>query len=927
MSWSLALLSLLETADDDAIQAKKREERVAEKKQEESGEASAGVLAMDLSQNYTDEVQLKEKSFEKLWNLNATWAKLALEDAVTFAKASEPRDSDTLNKALMISESKKPQQGGVSSTFAENVWPSLKSRGWKAVTLTEGPSAGKTRYTYVGKQYSSLESVLSAMPEIHPELSVMAETLLKTVESSRRDDVESQERIRARHLSLSSDTVSMEVLKSFLNQYAPLQLLVDRTRSNRIRLSRRLPSTCSFMHTASTLVRKAQTSSVDTEVIGRLASSLVVDKRTTLPHPLWTTKHDAVLVLAIAKHGWIDQEASCRAITDDSTVAWGAPFEVSDENENSVAAVESRRTIADLRATGSRAASLMNEHHDLLEETKGFNTSLVVRAYDLLRQASNATSEGLESTNLQSWTVNNITDDDSGGGEHEPVELPTKKDLVRRAKIVLARSNGPAGETNAPVATRNSFGFAVLDQSETCNILLAEMMRGILKAPSISESCKNLCQLALKEAQIRLHTIQTAGSASLDAASKPSKEADDMIRISRQIEIVQRNLKKSARGCKNLVRVMLGADPHQPRNANEIMFPVDKAAPSALETIRVTNAGTKTSGEKAFEVAMKRAQTRKSEIDSETMIDLTEIETLILQIICSQGLPVWRDECNTLSLGASDGSSADNTAPGAKYTTTWLSVGRSLTTLAQICVKKAAEKAKKARKEYEKAKESDKEKAEAIALESEYVFVGRETAAEQATEYAADPETLAKKTIMMLEKLRRHMVPVSLTQNAIRSSDNGLGAKIVLWLAKEIERWSISLNLVDDKNCPLAYSAVDFLEDLSEEEKSGVEIATVFDKKGCRNVLSQVASVSRIRSVYMEYSYEDLLAKIEKATKNLVASGDVWEHKPDWWGPPSQPQGSTGHDSLLLERLLSSGYNSILESNENPFHSGQVCIF
>jgi hypothetical protein len=759
------------------------------------------------------------------------------------------------------------------------------------------------------------------VPAIHPELSVMAETLLKTVESSRQDDVDSQEKIRAKHLSLTSDTVNMEVLRSFLNQYAPLQLLVDRTRSTRIRLSRRLLSTCSFMHIASTLVHKAQTSSVDTEVIGRLASSLVVDKRTTLPHPLWTTKHDAVLVLAIAKHGWIDQEASCRAITNDSTVAWGPPFELSDENENSIAAVESRRTIADLRATGSRAASLVNEHHDLLEETKGFNMNLVVRAYDLVRQAANTTSDGMESTNLHSWTVTDIAVDDPGG-PHEPVELPTKKDLVRRAKTVLARSNGPAGETNAPVAIRNSFGFAVLDQSETCNILLAEMMRGILKAPSTSKSCKNLCQLTLKEAQIRLHTIQTAGSASSDVASKPSKEADDMIRITRQIETVQRNLKKSARGCKNLVRVMLGADPHQPRNANEIMFAVDKAAPSALETIRVTNTGAKTSGEKAFEVATKRAHTRKSDVDTETM-DLTEIETLILQIICSQGLPVWHDALKS----GSEVSSADSAAHGAKYTTTWLSVGRSLTSLAQSCVKKAAEKARKARKEYEKAKESDREKAEGNALESERVFVGRETASEQAIEYAADPETLAKKTIMMLEKLRRHMVPVSLSQNAIRSSDNGLGAKIVLWLAKEIERWSISLNLVDDKNCPLAYSAVDFLEDLSEEEKSGVEIATAFDKRGCRNVLSQVASVSRIRSVYVEYRYEDLLAKTEKATKNLVASGDVWEQKPDWWGPPSQPQGSTSHDSLLLERLLSSGFDSILESNENLSHSGQVCIF
>jgi hypothetical protein len=45
---------------------------------------------------------------------------------------------------------------------------------------------------------------------------------------------------------------------------------------------------------------------------------------------------------------------------------------------------------------------------------------------------------------------------------------------------------------------------------------------------------------------------------------------------------------------------------------------------------------------------------------------------------------------------------------------------------------------------------------------------------------------------------------------------------------------SISLNLVDDKNCPLAYSAFDFLEDLSERRNHSVEIATTFDKKRCR---------------------------------------------------------------------------------------------
>jgi hypothetical protein len=152
MSWSLLLLTILEAADDDASVAKKREERATEKKQEASGQQSEGVLAMDLSQNCIDEAQLKEKSFVRIWTANAAWAKSALEDAIAFAKDNAPRDADTLETSLAGSESQKPKQAGISSTFAENVWPSLKSRGWKAELSTEGPSAGKTRYTYGGKQ-------------------------------------------------------------------------------------------------------------------------------------------------------------------------------------------------------------------------------------------------------------------------------------------------------------------------------------------------------------------------------------------------------------------------------------------------------------------------------------------------------------------------------------------------------------------------------------------------------------------------------------------------------------------------------------------------------------------------------------------------------------------------------------------------------
>jgi len=42
-------------------------------------------------------------------------------------------------------------------------------------------------------------------------------------------------------------------------------------------------------------------------------------------------QHDAVLLRAVVKHGWIDSHAACLAIGNDKTIRWGAPFEVSEQ--------------------------------------------------------------------------------------------------------------------------------------------------------------------------------------------------------------------------------------------------------------------------------------------------------------------------------------------------------------------------------------------------------------------------------------------------------------------------------------------------------------------------------------------------------------------------------------------------------------------
>ncbi len=51
-----------------------------------------------------------------------------------------------------------------------------------------------------------------------------------------------------------------------------------------------------------------------------------------LPHPEWTLQHDAVLLRAVVKHGWLDSHATCLAVGNDKSIRWGAPFEISDQS-------------------------------------------------------------------------------------------------------------------------------------------------------------------------------------------------------------------------------------------------------------------------------------------------------------------------------------------------------------------------------------------------------------------------------------------------------------------------------------------------------------------------------------------------------------------------------------------------------------------
>lgn len=63
-----------------------------------------------------------------------------------------------------------------------------------------------------------------------------------------------------------------------------------------------------------------------------LSQAIFIDPQSSLPHKDWTLLHDAILIRAVVKHGWLDSLTNCAAIANDKTIHWGAPFEVSDES-------------------------------------------------------------------------------------------------------------------------------------------------------------------------------------------------------------------------------------------------------------------------------------------------------------------------------------------------------------------------------------------------------------------------------------------------------------------------------------------------------------------------------------------------------------------------------------------------------------------
>ena len=198
MCWALALLSLYEAAEDDALNATRKIEAASKTKQTEggvlaqTGDDKKEVIDVDMDDENEKPTKSIEKpgevkdqledSFKIVLAANESWTAKALADALEYSKSAVPsRDKDHVQSimdgmATKSSHEVNPVKLKLVAEFNENVWPALRSRGWK--------DDGKNKsngFTYQGKTFKSISTVLDAIPKYHPELTNMANSLIASV--------------------------------------------------------------------------------------------------------------------------------------------------------------------------------------------------------------------------------------------------------------------------------------------------------------------------------------------------------------------------------------------------------------------------------------------------------------------------------------------------------------------------------------------------------------------------------------------------------------------------------------------------------------------------------------------------------------------------------------------------------------------------
>ena len=758
---------------------------------------------------------------------------------------------------------------------------------------------------------------MAAASIIHPQLnSIVEEIRLALATRLKRDAEES-----AIQLSLLEvGSVIMVSLEKFMNQFAPLQLIVDRATTRRLNLTKKLLVTCSALTNAYDIVSQAVLSVSPGSICEKISRSLNIERRIPLPHPAWTVKHDAVLIQAIAKHGWIEFDACCRAITEDPGIEWGAPFD--GVGGQRVASAKDEVHAGVLSTVAERVTQFLTAERDVLDALKDFREAILVKTYGL-KKLSGKGEHGVGVWKVDKTQIGAFSTE---ADATDSVELPTKKDLVKRAKMILAKRIILSTQPVLPSRPepKVDHDFFVLDQKDPANVFLAEIMRALIKVSFTKrrQVGRRLMNSAITEAKNRISDLESAHS-------KDSECVAGMARIVEHCLLANRYIQTLSIQAKNVVRAILGQSPSAPKGGLGCFPPERAAVEGLLHGAQPVTSNPKT---KKFRVKKEREKGASGDIAISEAINavafdgscvrLSAPETLLLSVVCSQGLPVWTEDWRDLI----DSSKLvpEKQGPGFQNAISWWGMGQVFEAAAKVWHHTALKKLESLQvsfiEKYGSLADTDisKQEAQKKLHDLKHDETRKRMALAIAGDYKSNPEKLAKKCIMLLESLRNHMGPVETilgkTQARIvtlHKTENGLGPFVLEWLSDEIRRWAESLALVDDEGQPFSLTAADFPPSHQNGEVHH-ERAAIMNPKCCRSVFSQVAQQSRVRDVFLKNTEQCVKSLLKIAVRDF-APAEAWEHAPDWWGktPDTTATYSVESDYLVLHSLLEFGYSGI----------------
>eukprot|EP00804_Cyclotella_cryptica_P025678 CCRYP_002891-RD/>CCRYP_002891-RD protein AED:0.05 eAED:0.05 QI:284/1/1/1/1/1/17/975/2223 len=940
MCWSLALLCLYEAAQD------KINEVSASQSKANSGDVLSRISndAFDSVVSETGEApqklaRKKHEAFTRVMKNNSSWASLVLSDAIAFSKTALPRDTDFTKRILtgMHSPEKAQKEHQVQSQlslgFEEGVWPALRSRSWKI----DNKNGDKRKcYLHNGERYSSIVAVLNAIPKKHPELMNMVNSLITSVRAICKED-----QTPTSHLDFDPDNLSANSLMEFLMHFAPLQLLADRNKANRIKLHHNTMvgrmTLLNALHMAvKTADKDLSTNASDAERNRALSKLIKVDSKSSLPHPEWTLLHDSILLRAAAKHGWIDRQSSVNAIISDKSIRWGPPFETQDVARSESLDEPDKNTVgkmtsADIKYSqvsrvARRAVTFLSMLKDSLKE--GMTTATFSEIQEKL-----ITAYCLIATEGDGWKINedhlkeSVLLDKRNVDDCE--ELPSKKALTKRLKKIVTaftqKTHSDTEEVEDPApesditdvkAGTDNHGFALIDQTVRCNTLLAEMTRGLLKLSKKANKQNEYAQLILDEIDSLLDDNTNSGD---------SKDSIVTMKNLRQhILLYVGNYKSAPRPAKNILRVILGIDPVQSKAGTDPLFPLTTEQKSIARVAKAALNKLKKKSVTPADLTLTRALAslesiaRDEDGTSSDLLRLTSTEILMLTVLISQGLPVHNSNWNNLILN--DHILEDDTVGAdGDFTISFYTMAGVMQLAAEFWLKVAEKKIEEKVKLLKTMNHDDplmQSLVEEIAVLQKDKDNKKMTFSD-AKQFSKEPLSFATRSITLLESVRKNIGPVDLNyagekrSRSLNKSENGLGTKVLNWFSKELSRWACSLGAVDKAGNVSATTSITANKDHPQSHD-----AAILTKRDCRTIYIQISQQSRLRSLFMKNSTRKLTHEL--IPQALKQSTTEWEDCPSWWNREDADGCTCQDDYDLLTGILDygySGFDEILNSN------------